>query len=139
MRLTCVTCPQIDITFTTEAGKSFRINTTPNSWVHKNQGTRVFYATGTAYLPADTPDALKKWREAELVEIKVRGSTCDLLPCAAVKLALRCREVSSAPRPKLTSFCAWPTFREWCPLAAVTKYWKGVPLREVCQWTAVPQ
>jgi hypothetical protein len=67
-----VTRAQIDITFTTEAGEAVRINTTPNSWVHKNQGTRIFYATGTAYLPADTPAALVEWREAELADIKVR-------------------------------------------------------------------
>jgi hypothetical protein len=70
---------QIDITFTAEDGKEVRINTTPNSWIHKNQGTRIFYATGLAYLPSATPPALVEWRQAELVEIKVREAVLSLL------------------------------------------------------------
>jgi hypothetical protein len=62
---------QIDISLTNQAGQKVSINTAPNSWVHKSQGTRIFYATGNAYLPSATPAALQQRRQAELEEIKV--------------------------------------------------------------------
>jgi hypothetical protein len=92
---------QIEITFTDEDGKDVHINVAPNSWIHKNQGTRIFYATGLAYLPSATPPALVEWRQAELDEIKVRDASpcllqiwlqillCGLL-CTAVELAAHC-------------------------------------------------
>jgi hypothetical protein len=43
----------------------------PNSWVHKSQGHRTFFADGLAYLPSETPAALQEWRQAELDEMKV--------------------------------------------------------------------
>jgi hypothetical protein len=90
-----------------------RIHAAPNSWVHRNQGTRMFYAIGLGYLPNGTPAALQKWRQAELDEIKVRracafGSTsvharsrslCVLSwswLCTVMKLGVHCNEAGSA-------------------------------------------
>ncbi|TYI70849.1 hypothetical protein E1A91_D08G251800v1 [Gossypium mustelinum] len=43
-----------------------------NSWVYQNQGSRIFFST-KAYLPRDTPEALRKCREEELRMLRGNG------------------------------------------------------------------
>jgi len=46
------------------------IDIAPNSWIHRAQGGRFFFANGLARLPSQTPPELLPWREAELSEAK---------------------------------------------------------------------
>jgi hypothetical protein len=59
----------------------------PNSWVHKSQGHRTFFADGLAYLPSETPAALQEWRQAELDEMKVRMLASMIGLCIIMKEA----------------------------------------------------
>ncbi|MBA0764132.1 hypothetical protein Gotri_013501 [Gossypium trilobum] len=43
-----------------------------NSWVYQNQGSRIFFST-KAYLPRDTPEALRMCREEELRVLRGNG------------------------------------------------------------------
>jgi hypothetical protein len=61
---------QIKFTATTQ-DKEVQISVVINSWVHKNQGSRMFFADSTAYLPNETPPALVEWRQSALDEVKV--------------------------------------------------------------------
>ena len=66
-------CMPLQIQIVSESNASeVLFDVAPNSWVHKAQGHRTFFADGLAYLPSETPPALQEWRQAELDEMKVR-------------------------------------------------------------------
>jgi hypothetical protein len=102
-------CMLLQIQIASEGNASeLLFNVAPNSWVHKSQGHRTFFADGLAYLPSETPAALQEWRQAELDEMKVREWTsvfgvCGEPPCAGhLSAQLECTAVYDA-----SAECNW--------------------------------